>query len=278
MLDSAEQVPQWRVWGVRLGSGARPTRDNFLRPGERPGVTQIDFISWIAVHGDQVVVIDTGFSVTAGAHRGRTLEIGPAQAIRLLGLEPDAVGHVILTHLHFDHAGNLDDFPEVVAVVQEAEMSYVTGPDMRHDLLRHFYEGDDIARLVSRLFAGQVDVISGDVELLPGLQLVLVGGHTRGTQVVRVHTERGWVVLAGDAIHYFENLSGRDPFPAVLDVALVLDGYDKIESLADSQEHIIPGHDPEIFRLYELVPHTEGTPIVALHRAPNPSRRSTTNE
>lgn len=123
-----------------------------------------------------------------------------------------------------------------------------------------------MAQAVERLHAGQLVFHDGDAEIAPGVSLHLIGGHTAGLQVVRVATERGWLVLASDAAHYWDNLRARRPFPIVLDVGRMLDGHRRIEELADGPEHIIPGHDPAVLARFPPVRGADG--IVALHRHP----------
>jgi glyoxylase-like metal-dependent hydrolase (beta-lactamase superfamily II) len=258
----------WDVWALRLGSVDRPARDNFLMPCARSGAMRLDFTMWVARAGTRVVVVDTGFSERAGEKRGRRLDLRPAEAVRRLGIEPDQVGEVVLTHLHFDHAGNIGDFPQAQVAVQAGELEYTTGKAMTHPALNHFFEADDVVEVVRRVHGGGVRVVEGDLELAPGLQLCLIGGHTKGLQVVRVHTARGWVVLASDALHYYANFHERNPFPAILDLGRMLDGYDRIGRLAASLDHIVPGHDPAVFDRY--ADSRDGLPdgTVALHRAP----------
>jgi hypothetical protein len=69
-------------------------------------------------------------------------------------------------------------------------------------------------------------------------------------QVVRVHTARGWVVLASDASHFYEHFVTRRFFPLVFHVGEVMQGYQLLHTLAESQDHIIPGHDPLVMDLY----------------------------
>lgn len=260
--------PDWRVWAVRTAGAERPARDNYLYPGERSGTEPIDFIVFVAAYGDDLVVVDTGFSREAGRRRGRELELSGADAVRATGFDPVLVRTVVLSHLHYDHAGNVDDFPDAQIVLQQAELEYAAGPAMRHQRLNHFFEVDDVVTVVRRLFAGTVTLVDGRHDVAPGFELHLVAGHTRGLQVARIHTQRGWIVLACDGVHYFGNITGRNPFPALVDLEEVLDGYESIEALADSPAHIVPGHDPRLFTLHDLVANEHGHVIAALHTSP----------
>ena len=108
---------------------------------------------------------------------------------------------------------------------------------------------------------------AGDAVLAPGVELMLIGGHTRGLQAVRVYTQRGWVVLASDASHFYENMEQDRPFPIVYNVADMLAGYRKVAAAADSAGHIVPGHDPEVLRRYPAWPG-DRIGIACLHQAP----------
>jgi len=77
-----------------------------------------------------------------------------------------------------------------------------------------------------------------------------VGGHTPGTQIVEVMTRRGRVVLASDAMHYYENGIARNPFPGLTNLPESMAALSLLERVAESPEHIIPGHDPLVMSLY----------------------------
>ena len=96
----------------------------------------------------------------------------------------------------------------------------------------------------------------------------LIGGHAKGIQAVRVKTARGWVVLASDSAHYFENIVQYRPFIVVHNVEDMLRGYDRLRSLASSLEHIVPGHDPAVLARYPSVPGLESI-ACRLDLAPN---------
>ena len=58
------------------------------------------------------ILVDTGFNAEEAGVRSRKLTLNPAEALTRFGVSPEAIGDVIVTHLHYDHAGNLDLFPE----------------------------------------------------------------------------------------------------------------------------------------------------------------------
>jgi glyoxylase-like metal-dependent hydrolase (beta-lactamase superfamily II) len=121
---------------------------------------------------------------------------------------------------------------------------------MKHAALRHSYSVDNVADMVRMVFKDRVVVHDGDAVIAPGVSLHHVGGHSRGMQFVRVNTARGQVVLASDASHYYENVLDGVPFATVENVNLMLEGHQRVIELADSAEHIIPGHDPQVMQRY----------------------------
>ena len=124
-----------------------------------------------------------------------------------------SVADVIVTHMHYDHAGNLDLFPNADFHIQERELRYCTGRSMTHGVLSGSFAFADVERMVRKLYAGRVAFHDGAAELAPGLSVHFIGGHTSGLQSVRVLTERGHVVLASDAAHLYLHLDEAAPFP-----------------------------------------------------------------
>jgi glyoxylase-like metal-dependent hydrolase (beta-lactamase superfamily II) len=112
--------------------------------------------------------------------------------------------------------------------------------------------------MVHRIFEGRVEFHDGDAELAPGITLHHIGGHSLGIQVVRVRTRRGFVLLASDATHYYENMKTMRAYPVVVDVAQMVEGFKTIQKLAPSTNHVIPGHDPLVLAKYPAVPGLEG--------------------
>ena len=194
--------------------------------------------------------------------RGREFLRSPVHGLKLLGVDTAAVRDLIVTHLHYDHIGNFDLFPNARFHLQDQEMAFATGRYMAQSFFSHSYELEEIVAMLRNVYAGRVSFHDGDIELVDGLSLHHIGGHTKGLQVVRVWTRAGWLVLASDACHYRANMAEGRPFPIVFDVAQMVDGWQRMRELADDPRLIVPGHDPLVMQQYDAPsPELEGIAV-----------------
>jgi glyoxylase-like metal-dependent hydrolase (beta-lactamase superfamily II) len=245
-----------RIYAIRYGRLERLSDRNFLGGDDHAQAMPLDYFVWVVRAGERAIVVDTGFDASAAARRGRTLLRPVAAGLAAIGVQPQDVQDVVITHMHYDHAGNVPLFPNARFHVQDAEMAYCTGRAMTHGHLAAPFDADNVVEIVRRTFDGRVVFHAGDVELFPGITLHHLPGHTPGLQAVRVATERGPVVLASDAIHFWANLERATPFPVVADVVAYLEALRRLRSLAAGLDHIIPGHDPGVL---ERFPAEQGT-------------------
>jgi glyoxylase-like metal-dependent hydrolase (beta-lactamase superfamily II) len=219
----------------------------------------LDYFVWAIVGANRTFVLDTGFDQKAAQKRDRKIIKPVGDGLRALGVDPATVKDVIISHLHFDHAGNDGLFPNARYHLQDCEMNYATGRCMCHGMMRVPFEASDVTAMVERVFQERVVFHDGAEELAPGLSVHLIGGHSKGLQAVRVKTRRGWMVLASDVAHFYAHLQQRRVFPITYHVGDVLAGYDKVEALATSKHHVVPGHDPLVLALYPPArPNMEG--------------------
>ena len=246
---------QYEIVAIRYGTQQdRTAASNFLFPDDHSAHMPIDYYVWAITGGGRAIVVDTGFSHATAEARGRRLMRSPVEGLALAGIDAASVKDVVLTHLHYDHAGCMNDFPAATFHLQDAEMAFATGRCMCHRVLRIPMEVEDVTTAVRHVFADRVTFHDGTATIAPGITLHLVGGHSGGLQVVRVATARGYVVLASDAAHYWANIRTRNPFPLVVDVARMAEGWRICEELADGPDHVIPGHDPAVLTRFPSLP------------------------
>lgn len=246
---------------------------------------RLDFYFWVVAGNSRIILVDTGFNAQVAAARGRTATLAPLSALSKLSIAPEAVDTVIMTHLHYDHAGNSDMFPNARFHLQVAEMAFATGPAMIDPAHSQYYSTDDLGRFVRLVHEGRVQFGEGDGEIAPGIEGFLVPGHTDGLQVVRVAGSRGPVVLASDALHFYASMREDRPFPVATDLEAKRRGYRRLLQLAGDDERIVAGHDPEVMRFFphrrghEDIAQVDGDPVAPLATArPHLGRDAGTDE
>jgi len=258
----------FEVYAIKYAERTATRGQVFVDGDPHDAPIDMDYFLWVARTGDESIVIDCGFCREEGERRGRTFLRTPEQALALVGLDPADVHDVVISHMHYDHAGNLDAFPNARFHVNDAEIAYVTGRSMTHKALRHSFRLDDVLEIVRLTYRDRVVFHAGDVDLRPGFSLHHIGGHTPGQLSARVWTERGWVVVASDAAHYYESFLKNRPFTTHESMTEMLEGYRTLRRLGDSEEHVVPGHDPLVLARYLApAPGLEGA-VASLHSKP----------
>jgi glyoxylase-like metal-dependent hydrolase (beta-lactamase superfamily II) len=243
-------LPEFELYALRYATREAQRRDHFIGGDPHDGPMPMDYFLWAAVSPERTFVVDCGFTAEVAARRKRTFLRDPIDALGLIGVNAADVTDVILTHLHYDHVGNFHRFPKARFHLQEPEMHYATGRYMAYPRLAHSFEVEDVCGIVRLNFAQRVAWHFGNRELTAGLSLHAVGGHSAGLQFVRVHTRRGWVVLASDVSHFYENLESRRPYTTSFHVGEMLDGFEALLAQAPTPAHIVPGHDPLVMERY----------------------------
>ena len=245
----------WEVYAIKYADRNSRTRaDSFIADPNHDVPHAMDYFIWVLRRGTDVILVDTGYDEAEALSRGRPILMDPRAAIAPLGLKAEDITACIVTHLHYDHAGGLALFPNATLYLQEAEMAFATGPCMCNDHLRAPFTGDHVCEAVKRLYSGRVVFHKGDAEIADGVTVHLIGGHSRGLQAVRVRTQSGWMCLASDAAHYYENAISGKPFPIVVDMDDMHAGFQRIQELASSPGLLIPGHDPLVRELFPQGP------------------------
>jgi glyoxylase-like metal-dependent hydrolase (beta-lactamase superfamily II) len=242
---------QYEVLAVRYGTRQASAAEVFLnyhvyREPDRP--LGMDYFFWVARNPARSVLIDTGFSPAAGAARGRTMLVDTVSALHAAGLTPDGVVQVVLTHAHYDHIGGLPAFAgtgtDAEVIMTRDEYEFWTGPMGRRGQFAHSAEASELDQLRELRAAGRLTLAGRTRPIAPGIELIQVGGHTPGQAIVTVATAGGPVILASDAVHYFEELERDRPFSIVASLADMYAAFDQIRELASAGARVVAGHDP----------------------------------
>ena len=247
------------IYAIKYGRHERKRADNYIGGDPHDTMEPLDYYVWAITGPSGNFVVDTGFDAAMAKKRGRVISNPIAEGLKAVGVAPESVKNVIVSHLHYDHTGNYDTFPNARYHLQDMEMGYATGRCMCHQHLRIPFEEEDVVAMVRKVFAGRVCFHDGAGEVAPGITVHKVGGHSKGLQCVRVKTKRGYVVLASDATHLYSHIESGRVFPITYNIGEVLEGYDTIKRLAPAASHIVPGHDPLVMQRYPAAkPGLEG--------------------
>jgi glyoxylase-like metal-dependent hydrolase (beta-lactamase superfamily II) len=252
--DNVTDTLDYSVYAVRYATREARSGENFHGQGRgqdpHDAPMPMDYFVWAVVSLEHTVVVDTGFSAEVAARRGREHLRCPTEGLAALGVDAGSVRHAILTHLHYDHVGNLQNFPAATFVVQDEEMAFWNGRYAGRELFRELVEPDDVGYLVRANFEGRLRFVSGSENVVPGVEVHRAGGHSAGLQVVRVKTAGGAVVLASDATHFYANIEQDRPFSIVSDLPRMYGAFELVRSLAGSPAQVVPGHDPLVMDRY----------------------------
>src|SRR5271154_2367013 len=238
------------VYAVRYGRHDRRSPENFIGGDPHDVLQPLDFFVWAIVGPSGAIIVDTGFDEAMGRRRQREMIKPVHDGLTALGIAPETVETVIISHLHYDHCGNYDLFPQARYHLQDREMAYATGRCMCHQALRAPFEVEDVVAMVRKVFSGRAVFHDGDDEIVPGVTVHHIGGHSKGLQSVRVKTRLGYVVLAADATHLYTHINGGRVFPLTYNIEEVVEGYERLKKLASASHHVVPGHDPLVLKRY----------------------------
>jgi len=258
-VPAAPRAPAWRVYAIRYATiPAFPVR--YLVTGaDTTRTLDIAMMCWLLDGGPgRHVLVDAGF------YRPKFLDewkpagfVRPSDAVRRVGLAPDSITDVVISHVHWDHLDGADLFPNARIWIQREEYTHHVGADGMP--LNPAIDTLDAAMLSRLEAAGRVKLVEGDAqEFLPGLTAYTGGKHTFASQYVGVRTAKGIVVVASDNLYLYENLDRHRPIAQTLDSTSNLAAQERMKRLAASPRLIVPGHDPAVFQRF----HAAGDGVV----------------
>ena len=242
---------------MRFGTLPQYPLGNLVAGGDKTVRLDIPVMVWVLKGQDgKVILVDSGFYAEKFVTRWKVQDFAtPAAAVARLGIQPDQVTDIILTHMHWDHADGADLFPKATVWMQKDEYVHYTG-EAWHDTARRGAgaDADVMAKLVARNMRGLLRFVDGDAQtILPGITCYTGGRHTFASQYVVAETAKGPIAIASDNVYLYENLRVRAPIAQTLDAASNLRAQDRMRALTAQSQIIVPGHDPAVFEQFPRV-------------------------
>jgi glyoxylase-like metal-dependent hydrolase (beta-lactamase superfamily II) len=252
---SAPGAPTYEVFAVRYGTIPDFPVSSLVAGADRARRLDIPLAVWVLRNRDRVVLVDTGFIRDDLVARWKVRDfVRPSAAIAGLGLAPDQVTDIVLTHMHWDHAGGTTLFPKARVWIQKAEYAYYTGDAWQQGGAHGGIEADDVLALVRLNTGGRLRLVDGDNQpILPGITCRTGGRHTYASQYLVVASAAGRVVVASDNVYLYENLEKHVPIAGSLDAVSNLATQDRMRTEAADLRLIVPGHDPAVFTRFQIV-------------------------
>jgi len=249
-------VDKYEIYAVRYATLANFPMSSLVAGADRSRRLDIAMMIWVLKGQDgRVAIVDSGF------HRDQYFKqftvrdfIKPSEAIAPLGLKPEDVTDLLITHMHWDHAGGMDLFPAARVWIQKDEYDYYTSDAWQARATHGGIDADDVVEIVRRNTLGKVSFVRGDDDTsLSGITFGIGGKHTWQSQFVAVQTRAHTVVLASDNMYLYENLDTHTPISQTLDAASNLRTQDRMKSIASEPRLLVPGHDPAVFARFPRV-------------------------
>ncbi|HYW30142.1 MAG TPA: N-acyl homoserine lactonase family protein, partial [Gemmatimonas sp.] len=196
------------------------------------------------------VLVDAGFYREKFMTRWKPADYRtPAAAIASIGLKPEDITDIVISHVHWDHVDGADLFPNARVWLQQAEYDHHI--DSAGKVLDRTIDALDATMLAGLRAAGRLQLVQGDAqEVLSGIRVYTGGKHTFASQYVGVQVDSIVVVLASDNAYLYENLATQTPIAQTLDAASNRQAQRRMLQLAGPHGIVVPGHDPAVMEKF----------------------------
>jgi len=200
---------------------------------------EIAYRLWVLRGPAGVILVDTGPPLAEAHRRGITQVRELKDALGEVDVDPRDIKTIVLTHLHWDHASNAEQFPNATFLAQHGEIEFFRSRKREHPSMNRFFSHQEyLGKLIE---VGRIKPIDGDTTIVEGIAAIRVGGHTPGSQMLVVDTAEGKAVITGDAVPLHRNYLENIPSGIVVDVFEAIAAIERVRALQPVA--IYTGHD-----------------------------------
>jgi glyoxylase-like metal-dependent hydrolase (beta-lactamase superfamily II) len=246
---AAQPKPKYEIYAIRYATLPDFAVEDLVAGAEPGRKLDIAMMIWLVQGNGRNILVDSGFYHERFFKDWQVKDFTkPSDALKRVGLKPEDITDVIITHMHWDHADGMDLFPNARIWIQKDELEYYAGEAWQSKDTHGGIDEEDVLTLVKLNTQGRVGLVNGDAqEVIPGVTCYTGGKHTYQSQYVGVQTGVGTVVLASDNMYLYENLERHAAIATTVDAASNLRAQDRMKQIAARPGFIVPGHDPAVF-------------------------------
>ncbi len=247
--------PQYEIYAAKYGGAVvRRLAVSMWNTGwdeEGP----INYSVWAIKSPSELILVDTGPSPADAAARKVPSFTNPVDVLARMGANADTVTKVVISHMHWDHVGNIDAYlkayPRAKFYVQKRELEFAArSPVAQRKPVSVLFDAAASRRVAELAGTDRLVLVDGDANLAPGVDLLLAPGHTLGLQVTRVaNTAKGPAIVASDLAHVFRGMREDTGSCFVMDMPAGIQSFDKVKARAPV-DRIFPGHDVQMAQNY----------------------------
>jgi glyoxylase-like metal-dependent hydrolase (beta-lactamase superfamily II) len=257
LATAASAQPHYKVYALRFAAMTHPTAISvWSYKGPDSDSVNIDFSIWL-IKGDngKTILLDAGFrnDLPDAKEFEVTQYIRPDSVIAKLGLKPEDITDIIISHPHWDHIDGVALFPNAHVWMQKEDYNYYVGQAWQTDSTAGGFVKRDVRTMVDLNLGHRLTLIDGDdKEPISGIRVYTGSRHTFNSQYVLVNTGEKKIVLASDNIWIYYSLDHLVPASVggTLDPAGYVRAMIRMKTLATSPKYIIPGHDAKVYTLF----------------------------
>jgi glyoxylase-like metal-dependent hydrolase (beta-lactamase superfamily II) len=242
-------------YATRDGATSSDTYYRYELYGEPEQTFAVDYFFWVARNSRRTVLVDCGYTPERALQRGRTWLASPDELLERIGISAAEVDHVVLSHMHWDHIGNVGMFPNATFSIARREFEFWRGPYAHRPCIGLALGDEELGAIEDLERAGRLFQVEDDHHrLYPGIDLITSPGHTPGQIVADVATATCSLVLASDALHYCDEMTLDRPFHVFTDIEGMYRTYERLRSMAARPDTaVIAGHDPAVTTAFKEV-------------------------
>jgi glyoxylase-like metal-dependent hydrolase (beta-lactamase superfamily II) len=239
-------TPEYSIRAIRYATAPGFPLDQMVIGGPKDQKIDAAMVVWLIRGGGHTILFDSGY------HRDSFLKdfvmkdyLRPDEAVKVAGVEPDAVTDIVISHAHWDHLGGIDLFPKAIVWIQKDEYRYYTMDAWQPGGDHGGIDPEDVKVLLQLNTEGRVRLVNGDnVEIFPGIRAYTGSRHTYASQYLKVDGNPSFV-LASDNCYLYLNLSMHLPSATFSDAdhAANVAQQTRMIELAGSPDRVVPGHD-----------------------------------